>query len=603
MYNDLQRFIIAYITKESSRMKRFIAFLLLSFSCSLTQAEPPNLLVITVDDMSCDSAGVFDGVIPDLTPHMDRFAAEGLRFEMAHVQVGNCYPSRNVMFSGRYPHSSGVEGFYRVDNDYPVFCDVMQKAGYFTAIRGKVSHSTPYQPYPWDADLTIKEDDAKEHIKDVTSYGSSLTRGIEQARAAQKPFAININISDPHKPFWFEGDPHGVSKIYSPDESPIPGFLFDDPVVREELALYYTSVRRADDAVGSILDALKTSGKEEDTIVVFLSDHGMPLPFAKTQLYHHSTRTPLIIRWPGVVQPGTVDDRHMVSAIDFLPTFCDMVGTPLPDNLQGSSFLPLLHGESQANRNVVFKEYNENAGGKRNPMRGVQTPRYLYLFNPWSDGEDVMRTATQGTKTYKRMQELAPTSEMMQKRLDLFNHRVVEELYDVQKDPDCLTNLVKSKDHQNILQEMQTQLKTWMHETGDHAIVAFEGRTDPAIRRAYVDQVQKETDDRRAERRKSKPKAQKKLKLIKVSTTRKDNVVMVSIEHTIPKQLEIQKVHVTLKNDGNRLERQVLEISGRGKTEATFMVPDTLTTAPLSVAAFVGKDYPSNLQTVQEKVQ
>ena len=211
-------------------MNRFIAFVVLCFSCSLSQADTPNLLVITVDDMSCDSAGVFDGVIPDLTPNMDQLAAEGLRFEMAHVQVGNCYPSRNVMFSGRYPHSSGVEGFYQVQNDYPVFCDVMQKAGYFTAIRGKVSHSTPFQPYHWDADLTIKEDGAKEHIKDVASYGTSLTRGIEKAKAAQKPFAININISDPHKPFWFHGDPHGVSKIYSPEESPVPGFLlFDDP--------------------------------------------------------------------------------------------------------------------------------------------------------------------------------------------------------------------------------------------------------------------------------------------------------------------------------------------------------------------------------------
>ena len=111
-------------------MNRFIVFLILGFSCSLSQADTPNLLVITVDDMSCDSAGVFDGVIPDLTPNMDQLASEGLRFEMAHVQVGNCYPSRNVMFSGRYPHSSGVEGFYQVQNDYPVFCDVMQKAGY-----------------------------------------------------------------------------------------------------------------------------------------------------------------------------------------------------------------------------------------------------------------------------------------------------------------------------------------------------------------------------------------------------------------------------------------------------------------------------------------
>ena len=583
-------------------MNRFIALLLLSFSCSLIQAGTPNLLVITVDDMSCDSAGVFDGVIPDLTPHMDQLASEGLRFEMAHVQVGNCYPSRNVMFSGQYPHSSGVEGFYQVQNDYPVFCDVMQKAGYFTAIRGKVSHSTPNQPYPWDADLTIKEDGKKEHIKDVASYGTSLTRGIDLAEEVNKPFAINVNISDPHKPFWFDGDPHGVSRIYTAAESPIPGFLFDDPVVRDELALYYTSVRRADDALGAILEALQESGQEENTIVVFLSDHGMPLPFAKTQLYHHSTRTPLIIRWPGVVTPGTVDDEHMVSAIDFLPTFCEMIDASLPNNQQGSSFLPLLQGKSQADRDVVFKEYNENAGGKRNPMRGVQTPQYLYLFNPWSDGDDVMRTATQGTKTYKRMQELAATSEQIRKRLDLFEHRVVEELYDVQEDPDCLINLIDSKEHHSALEKLRAQLETWMHDTDDHALVAFQGRNDPQVRRAYVDKTQKETDERRAAKRKNKTKASKKMKLIKVSATQENNVVTVSIQHTIPKQLEIQKVHVTLKNDGKQIERKILEVSGKGNTGLTFSVPDNLTTSSLRVAAFVGADYPTNLQIVQEQV-
>jgi hypothetical protein len=78
---------------------------------------------------------------------------------------------------------------------------------------------------------------------------------------------------------------------------------------------------------------------------------------------------------------------------------------------------------------------------------------------------------------------------------------------------------------------------------------------------------------------------------------------MVSIQHTIPKQLEILKVHVTLKNDGKQIERKILEVSGKGDTELTFSVPDTLTTSSLRIAAFVGADYPTNLQIVQEEVQ
>ncbi|MEL6108373.1 MAG: sulfatase-like hydrolase/transferase, partial [Planctomycetota bacterium] len=131
---------------------------------------PPNLLIVTVDDMSCDSVGAFGCELEGTTPNIDQFAREGLRYHHAHVQVGNCYPSRNVMFSGRYPHNTGVEGFYQVrDAQYPHLVDLMKDAGYFVAIRGKVSHSTPYQPYSWDADLTTL-DGKKQHVKNIDSY-------------------------------------------------------------------------------------------------------------------------------------------------------------------------------------------------------------------------------------------------------------------------------------------------------------------------------------------------------------------------------------------------------------------------------------------------
>ncbi|MGB0153210.1 MAG: sulfatase family protein [Verrucomicrobiales bacterium] len=583
-------------------MKHLLIVLLAFFALTTAKAESPNLLIITVDDMSCDSVGAYGCVIPDLTPNMDRIAAEGMRFDMAHVQVGNCYPSRNVMFSGLYPHTSGIEGFYKIENDFPVFCDVMQDAGYFAGIRGKVSHSTPYNPYHWDADLTVNEDGSKLHMKDVPSYGLCLTRGIEMAEAAGKPFAININISDPHKPFWFPGDPHKVSKEYTADDITVPGFLFNDHAVREELALYYTSVRRADDAVGSILDALDASGKSDNTIVVFLSDHGMPLPYAKTQLYHHSTHTPLMVRWPGVVDPGSVDDAHMVSAIDFLSTFCEMVGAPIPDGVQGTSFVALLKGGEQEGRDAVFKEYNENSGAGRHPIRGVQTAQYLYLFNPWSDGENVMKTATTGTATYRRMKELAPEVKTIGDRLEFFDHRVVEELYDVQKDPDCLVNLVDSKKHREALAGMQNRLLEWMKETDDHALEAFEGRSDPGVLKAYIDRVQAEANERRAKKRKASG-TPKQLKLIQVRSTREGNQLKVSIPHKLPADLGEQKVHVTLKANKKRVERQILPIKKNGKSEVTFTIPDDHATAALSVAAFVGEEYGKHLQIVQHKVE
>jgi N-sulfoglucosamine sulfohydrolase len=428
-------------------------------------------------------------------------------------------PSRNVLYSGRYPHNNGVEGFYQVKNpSYPVMTDLMKEAGYFTAIRGKVGHSTPYAPFPWDLVLDSLPDGTKAGNKDIASYKTSTEQGIAAAKAAGKPFCLVMNVSDPHKPFYSEGgrdrlidDPNVPSRVFKPEETPIPGFLFEDKVVRAEMARYYSSVRRADDCVAAVLQALNESGEADRTVIFFLSDHGMPLPFSKTQCCHHSTRTPLAVIWPGVTKPNSVDQTHMVSAVDFLPTLLDVVGAKHPEGLDGRSFAPLLRGGSQDGRDFIIKEYNENSGGSRNPMRAIQTQRYLYIFNPWSDGRRSMATATKGTATYRRLVDLAKNDAALAKRLDLFDHREVEELYEVKNDPDCLKNLIDDTAHSGDLDRLRSQLETWMADTADPMLPVFRNRNDPAARAAYMSQVEKEAAQRggRAARKAGKAKANK----------------------------------------------------------------------------------------------
>jgi len=582
-----------------------------------TAADKLNLLIVTVDDMSADSIGAFGCRLPDTSPNIDRFAAEGLRFTHAHVQVGNCMPSRNVMWSGRYPHNNGVEGFYQVkDPGYPVLVDMMKEAGYFAAIRHKVSHSTPYSPYAWDLVLDTLPDGTKAHVKDPASYGVSTERGIRAAREEGKPFCLLINIADPHKPFHAQGrrgetipDPHEPSRVFRPDEPPTPGFLFRDPVVSKELAHYYSSVRRADDGMGHILRALDESGQADRTLVMFLSDHGMPLPFAKTQLYHHSSHTPLVVRWPGVTKPGSVDEEHMVSAVDFVPTLLDCVGVAHPEGIDGRSFAPLLKGQPQAGREKVIKEYNENAGGSRDPMRAVQTKRLLYLFNPWSNGERVMATATTGTPTYRRMAELAETDPVVAARHDLYQHRVVEELYDVRDDPDCLVNLIDDAAQQPELAKLRKALETWMVETGDHMLDVFRNRDDPAAREAYVLEKEREAEERRKQKRKPKrqgsgARSKKRSDLIAVEMP--DSVaagkpLVVKVRHKVEADLGEQLVHVTLKAgpDAKRVDRKVVKVSGEGIVEVTFDVPETVPGKVVAVAAFIGEDYAGNMQHLQ----
>ena len=504
---------------KSNYFFTFLCSLCLFFASNLNAEEkkPLNLLLITVDDMSCDSVGVYGCELEGTTPVMDRLASQSLRFDYAHVTVGNCNPCRNVMFSGLISHNNKVEGFYKVtDPGWPHMVDLLKDAGYYAGIRGKVTHSSPYQPYDWDEDLTTLEDGSKAHIKDAKSYGESTARGIANAKKQGKPFFLSVNISDPHKPFWSQvrgggEDPYKPSRIFTADEVPVPGFLFEDEAVREELALYYSSVRRADDCLNQVLRALKKSGEWDNTMIIFLSDHGMPLPFAKTQLYHHSTRTPLMVRVPGVTKAGSVDKRHMVSVLDLLPTVMDALGVKKPARLDGRSFYPVLKGEKQADRDYIIKQYHENSGRSRDPMRAIQTKTHLYLFNPWSNGKRVFATATNGTDTCKRMIELAKNDKAMNERLNLYRYRVPQELYQVKRDPDCLQNLIGSSNNQEVKNKLQKLLEEWMVKTGDPILECFRNREDSAFVEAYVQKLESESEARRKASA-PKPKTKKKKK-------------------------------------------------------------------------------------------
>ena len=592
-------------------MKRILlCTLILSLATASTadaQKARPHLLIITVDDMNADSMSSYGCPLKEITPNMDALVRSGLRFRYAHVQVGNCMPGRNVMWSGRYPHNNRVEGFYQVkDATHPHLVDVMKQGGYFTAIRGKTSHSTPYNPYAWDAILDTDQEGNKYHIKDPDSYGEATRRGIEAAAEAGKPFCLMVNISDPHKPFYSQvkgnknaKDPYIPSRIYTADEVPVPGFLFDDAVVRQELALYYSSVRRADDCVARIMQALADSGEEDQTVVLFLSDHGMPLPFAKTQLYHHSTHTPMAIRWPGVTKPGTLERQHMVSAVDLLPTLLDIAGIAHPAGIDGRSFTSVLKGNSQDGREYVIKEYNENAGRSRDPMRAVQTRKFLYLFNPWSNGTRIFATATTGTNTYRQMVKLAPGNKLLAQRLEIYKHRVAEEFFDVEKDPDCLVNLIHSPRHKQVIEQQRQRLLAWMEETGDPMLEMYRDRENADAREAFVRKQEAESEARRT--KKPPAKAPKKLNLFSVTlpkTIVPGGVAQMVIAHKLPARLGEQKLHVTLieGKESRRIERQVHNISGEGRVVIEFKVPATVTDGVVQFAAFVGADFPTNIQ-------
>ncbi|MGE3780638.1 MAG: sulfatase/phosphatase domain-containing protein, partial [Pirellulaceae bacterium] len=216
---------------------------------------------------------------------------------------------------------------------------------------------------------------------------------------------------------------------------------------------------------------------------------------------------------PGVTVAGSRDHNHLVSAVDLLPTLLELTGVTHPGRMDGRSFAPLLRGESLPGRDWVIKEYNENSGGSREPMRAIQTRKFLYVFNPWSNGERIMATATTGTPTYRRLAELARTDPRLAARHRLYQHRVIEELYDVERDPDCLENLVVNEEYRTELDRLRGLLEGWMNETADPMLAVFRQRDNAEVREAFVASQEREAANRgtkapsQAKKKKKKRKA------------------------------------------------------------------------------------------------
>jgi len=448
-------------------------------------ARRTNVLLFTADDLHAESLGVYGGRVADLTPNLDRFAAEGMLFHRAHVNVAICAPCRAVIGTGLLSHHSGAMGFMKAKPGTPDVATTFQQAGYLAGVLGKVPHSTPTTTMEWDY---VHDQKALGNGRDPEMYYQRCVAFFERCAREDKPFYLMVNSHDPHRPYC---NPNKLTKgaampsrTYEPEEVEVPGFLPDLPGVRAELAHYQNSTRRLDDTFGRVMAALQESGRADNTIVVFMSDNGIAVPFAKCNTWFHSTRTPFLVRWPGHVKPGTRDDRHFVSAVDLLPTFLDITGVEGPAKLDGRSFVPLLRGKTQAGRDVMFTQIDSKAGNDGVPMRCVQDARFGYIYNPFSDGKHVYRNNNEG-RSFAAMAAAAKTDPAIAARVQLFRYRVPEEFYDLENDPDCLHNLIDHTDHQEAIREYRARLEKWMKATDDPMLAALRNRDN----RAKVDEV------------------------------------------------------------------------------------------------------------------
>lgn len=135
------------------------------------------------------------------------------------------------------------------------------------------------------------------------------------------------------------------------------------------------------------MHTLESSGLDENTIVILLSDHGMPFPYAKSTIYQNGVKTPMIVVWPGKIGKATVNETDLVSAIDIAPTLLDIAGLSVPQTFEGRSFQQSLFNKNTNPNEYVFAQYDENAGGVPRPSRTIISERFGYVFNPWATGD------------------------------------------------------------------------------------------------------------------------------------------------------------------------------------------------------------------------
>lgn len=406
----------------------------------------PNIVWLISEDTSPDLA-CYGGPLVK-TPNLDRLAKEGMRFTNAFVTGPVCSAARSAFMTGMYQTSIGAHNHrshrtdgYTLPEPVRVLSEYFRAAGYFTSN----GYGTP--------DSERGKNDFNFNVEkpfDGTDWSQ---------RKPGQPFFAQVNFFLTHRDFQRDKE-----NPINPDDVSLPPYYPDRPITRRDWADYLESLHVLDRQVGSVLKRLHNEGLADYTIVFYFGDHGRPHVRGKQWLYEGGIHVPFIIRWPGHIKPGTVDDG-LVSSIDFAPTSLSLAGITPPEHMQGQTFL----GPDARKRDMIFAA-RDRCDETVDRIRCVRTRRYKYIRNFFPD-----RPYTQ-YNAYKRGQYPVLTlMEVLDKRGELKPEqarfmaptRPEEELYDLQRDPHELRNLVDDPKLQETLNELRAELDRWITQTGD----------------------------------------------------------------------------------------------------------------------------------------
>lgn len=445
-----------------------LVFLLLISSCKTqqdqTSSKPqPNILCLVAEDINPFLGCYGDPVA--YTPNLDQLAEEGIRFTHMFSVYGVCAPSRNSLITGMYPNSIGG-GNMRTSNKNPVlnipdslqippyectppagikcFTEYLRSAGYYCTNNAKEDYQFTAPKSAWDE-------------SGKTAHWRNRPEG--------KPFFAVFNFMRSHESqIWgWDGEPWSVH----PDSVEIPPYLPDTEIVRKDIARMHTNNTIMDREMQELIDQLKEDDLLDETIIIFYSDHGGPLPRGKRELLESGTHTPFIIRFPDGYKQGSLDDE-LHSFVDIPPTILSLAHIRIPEYMQGQAFL----GEQKAE----VREYVYSARDRMDEWydcrRAVRDKRFRYVRNYRTDiGAYLDLKFRKNMGAMNELLRLKQENQLTENQNYWFRtKKAKEELYDLSADPFELKNIASDPAYKVHLERLRQALDTWLGKIDDKGL-------------------------------------------------------------------------------------------------------------------------------------
>lgn len=431
---------------------RLLAFLLLAAQALVGAADRPNIVWISIEDTGQEVAP-YDPLAG--TPAIARLAAEGVTFLNAFSHAPVCAPTRAGIITGMYPTSIGLHHMRMraVPPAYvKTFPEYLRAAGYYATNNSKTDYNFHPPSITWD------ESGSEAHWKNRPD--------------PEQPFFAVFNLTSSHegsvgRQFAARmADPS--NRIHDATRLQLPPYYPDTAKTREAWAAYYDVITMTDRRIGELLQEIDDAGLRDNTVVFFWGDHGAGLARAKRWLYDSGVKVPLIVRWPGVVEPGSrrVD---LAQFLDLAPTTLAIAGVERPEYFHGRVLL----GPEQEPAPERLYHARDRMDERYDMMRAVRDRRYKYIRNfeshkPWVQ---FMRTPSRGP-IYQELGRLAKSGGLDALTAPFMaDTKPYEELYDTLVDPYEMHNLAADPSYQALLAAMRGHLDAWMVETGDQGLI------------------------------------------------------------------------------------------------------------------------------------